>query len=249
MNDLQWTHQGHDHGKALAHDLGFTPIYLYYNSGQHISTNGRAFAKQLDALVRLWQVPVEELVILSHSMGGLVTRSACRSAAEEGQTWLETLRKLVFLGTPHHGSPLERGGNWFQSVLGFSAYSAPFARLGKIRSAGITDMRFGSLSDEDWENRDRFALSHDHRQPVPLPEGVQCYTVGAVLGSKTPKTVSALIGDGLVPLKSALGDHINPRLGLDFPDAHRWIGHQMNHMDLLRRKEVYERIRQWLSDN
>ena len=26
MNDLQWTRRGHDHGQALARDLGFTPV-------------------------------------------------------------------------------------------------------------------------------------------------------------------------------------------------------------------------------
>src|SRR6478672_5582790 len=68
-NDLQWRRNGHDHGAALARDLGFTPVYLHYNSGLHISTNGRSFAAQLEALVEAWPRPVAELVIVGHSMG------------------------------------------------------------------------------------------------------------------------------------------------------------------------------------
>ena len=120
--------------------------------------------------------------------------------------------------------------------------SSPFISLGKIRSAGITGMRFGSLLDEDWKSRDRFALSHDQRRPVPLPECVQCYTMGAVALGQTPGPVNAFLGDGLVPLNIALGDHAVPDLTLAFPTAHKWVGYQMNHMDLLRKKEVYERI-------
>ena len=77
LNDLQWDRQGHDHGKALARDLGYTPVYLHYNTGLHISTNGRAFAELMDALVAEWPVRLQGLAIVAHSMGGLVARSAC----------------------------------------------------------------------------------------------------------------------------------------------------------------------------
>lgn len=44
MNDLQWQRAGHDHGEALARELGYTPVYLHYNSGLSVSTNGRILA-------------------------------------------------------------------------------------------------------------------------------------------------------------------------------------------------------------
>ena len=72
MNDLQWQQAGHDHGAALQRDLGFTPVYLRYNSGQHVSVNARAFAAALEQLLARWPVPVQRLVLLGHSMGGLV---------------------------------------------------------------------------------------------------------------------------------------------------------------------------------
>lgn len=247
MNDLQWRRKGHDHGAALATDEGFTQVYLQYNSGLHISTNGRAFAELIEALLQVWPVPVGELVIIGHSMGGLVSRSACHYGKVAGYDWLKHLRKIVFLGTPHHGAPLERGGNWMNVILDVSPYTAVFARLGKIRSAGITDLRYGSLLDEDWEHRDRFARSKDIRRAVPLPSGVRCYAVGASITKKAINLSEQLLGDGLVPLRSALGQHTDPSRNLSIPESQQWIGYGMNHLDLLDRREVYERINKWLS--
>jgi pimeloyl-ACP methyl ester carboxylesterase len=247
MSDLQWTRQGHNHGEALEGDLGYTPVYLHYNSGLHISSNGQAFADWLEGLTSLWPVPLQELVIIGHSMGGLVCRSACHYGAAARHGWLQHLRKIVFLGTPHHGAPLERGGNWLNVTLGASPYTSPFARLGKIRSAGITDLRYGSLLTEDWEGRDRFAHAGDQRQAVPLPDGVRCYAIGATTGKKAGDLKDKLLGDGLVPLESALGRHQDPSLTLPIPQSHQWIGYGMGHLDLLHRPEVYAQIRQWLS--
>ncbi len=99
-------------------------------------------------------------------MGGLVARSACHYGALARHQWLRRVDKIVFVGTPHHGAPFERGGNWVDMLLSSSPYTAPLARLGKIRSAGITDLRFGNLVDEDWEKRDRFERSGDLRVRV-----------------------------------------------------------------------------------
>ncbi|OQY72580.1 MAG: permease, partial [Rhodocyclaceae bacterium UTPRO2] len=123
MNDLQWQRQGHDHGAALESELGYSAVYLHYNSGRHISSNGREFAGLLEALLENWPVPVHELSILGHSMGGLLARSAWHYGTAAGHAWPRRLKKLVFLGTPHHGAPLERGGNWIDLLLGASPYS------------------------------------------------------------------------------------------------------------------------------
>jgi pimeloyl-ACP methyl ester carboxylesterase len=248
MNDLQWNRQGHDHGAALARDLGYTPVYLHYNSGLHISANGRAFADRLEALVRHWPVPLESLVILGHSMGGLVNRSACYYGRLAGHEWPRQLKKLVFLGTPHHGASLERGGNWVDVVLGINPYTAPFARLGKIRSAGITDLRHGNLLDEDWEGRDRFERSEDPRRPVPLPDGVQCYAMAATVGDEAGGLADRYPGDGLVSVESALGRHEEPDLTLQIPEHRRWVIEDTHHFDLLSRPEAYEKIKEWLQE-
>jgi len=243
-SDLQWTRNGHDHGAALARDLGYTPIYLHYNSGLHVSTNGHAFAALLERLVAAWPAPLDELAIVAHSMGGLVASSACHAGEIASHSWRRVLRKLVFLGTPHHGALLERGGNWAHLLLGVSRYSAPFARLARIRSAGVTDLRFGNLLDEDWQGRDRFAHGGDSRWPLPLPDGVGCYAIAA---TTAPEAGGKLPGDGLVTVDSALGRHREPARTLAFSEAHQWIGFGMGHLDLLDQPEVYSKLESWLS--
>jgi pimeloyl-ACP methyl ester carboxylesterase len=244
MNDRQWARAGHDHGAALARDLGYTPVYLRYNSGLHISTNGRSFAELLERLLEVWPVPVEGLTILGHSMGGLVARSACHVGEAEGHAWRSKLEALVCLGSPHHGSPLERGGNGIDLALGISRYSAPLARLGKLRSAGVTDLRHGSVLDEHWTGRDRFAHPGDPRAKLSLPEGVKCYVVAATL---SPGPGKLRLGDGLVQVNSALGRHKRAELSLGIPEDRQWIGYGMGHLDLLARADVYERVRSWLA--
>ena len=247
LNDLQWNRAGHDHGAVLARDLGYTPLYLHYNSGLHTSTNGRALSGLLETLLEQWPHRVEELVIIAHSMGGLVARSACHYAVAAGHDWLRRLRKLAFLGTPHHGAPLERGGNWVDVILGATPYAAPFARLGKIRSAGITDLRYGNVLDEHWKGRDRFARARDTRQSVPLPNGVQSYAMAATTGKKPGDIRDRLLGDGLVPVSSALGLHEDSHRSLRFPESRQWIGYGMNHLDLLGRAEVSDQLVRWFA--
>jgi hypothetical protein len=246
MSDRQWTREGHDHGRRLARELGLTPLYLHYNSGRHVSQNGRDFAALLQQLRERWPVPVEEIVIVGHSMGGLVARSACHHAEVEHFSWLRELSALVFLGTPHHGAPLERGGRWLDLLLGLSPYVAPFAKLGKARSAGITDLRFGNLQDADWRGRDRHAQHHDDRRPTPLPAGVPAYVVAATMAQKPGRLHHALIGDGLVPLASALGEHRRPSLALRVPDTHRFVVAACGHLELLSHEQVYAQLHRWL---
>ncbi|MDQ3262864.1 MAG: GPI inositol-deacylase [Myxococcota bacterium] len=245
MNDLQWNRAGHDHGSALARDLGYTPLYLRYNSGLHISTNGRALSGLLEQLVSAWPDPVEELSILGHSMGGLVARSACLAAEENGQRWRQQLQKLVCLGSPHHGALLERGGSWVEFLLGVSRYSAPFVRLGQLRSAGVTDLRFGNVQDLHWEGvAGRWARLGDPRKTVSLPQGVDCYAIAA---TRSPPLEKRLSGDGLVTVDSALGRNRRPELTLAFPEANQWIAYQASHLDLLSSPEVFGTLRSWLS--
>jgi len=246
MNDLQWQRQGHDHGRVLAAERGYTPVYLHYNSGRHISDNGRDVAHQLDQLVGHWPVPLQELVIIGHSMGGLVARSACHQARLARQPWLGRLQSLVCLGTPHHGAPLERGGQLVDRVLGVSPYAAPLARIGKTRSAGITDLRFGNLQQADWEPGGRHAQQRDQRVPTPLPDGVAVFLVAGTLGAQAGDLRSATIGDGLVPLASALGRHPDPALRLAVPPERQLIVAEANHWDLLNRPEVARQLLAWL---
>ena len=180
-------------------------------------------------------------------MGGLVARSACRHAEETGQAWREKLEKLVFLGTPHHGAPLERIGNWVDVVLGKTPYAAALGKFGKIRSAGVTDLRYGNLLDEDWQGRDRFAREPDPRRPVPLPKGVACYAIAATTAASPGALKDRLLGDGLVPVASALGHHKDSARALKFAPDRQWVATETGHLDLLSRRDVYERVAGWLA--
>jgi pimeloyl-ACP methyl ester carboxylesterase len=246
MNDLQWSRAGHDHGAALGRELGFTPVYLHYNSGLHVSINGHALAQLLERLREQWPQPVQQLVLVGHSMGGLLARSAMHHGLQSGQRWPQHVSDAVFLGTPHHGAPLERAGHWVDLLLDATPYAAPFARLGKVRSAGITDLRHGNLLDEDWVGRDRFAGQTDRRQHVPLPSGVRCHAMAACIGTQGDLK-ARLLGDGLVPLDSALGQHRDPARCLDFMQERRWIGHGMNHLDLLSHPDAHAQLVRWLA--
>jgi pimeloyl-ACP methyl ester carboxylesterase len=237
-----WTRDGHNHGEALADELGVLPIHVRYNSGLHISENGAELSKMLETFIAEFDVPIE-LTLLAHSMGGLVARSAYRDGDQGGAAWPESVARLICLGTPHHGSHLERYGNHVDNLLELTPYSAPFARLGRIRSAGVTDLRYGNVSHKDWEGRDRFQMTADPRHPVPLPTGVDCYTIAATTRAETDDLSDDTHGDGLVPVDSALGRHDNPAFHLDFPDDHQWVMYGCFHLDLLGDPEVYDIVK------
>ncbi len=233
MSDGGWrTKDGHDHGAQLADALNLVPLYLQYNSGLPIHRNGREFAALLEIILRRWPRPVDQIILLGYSMGGLVARSACYYAETEGYEWTSKLHTMVFLGTPHHGSPLSRGGAWVDAVLDVSPYSAPLTRLTRRRSAGIADLRYGTLTE-------------DAQAVVPLPAGVRCF---ALAGSQTtePSATSQPSGDGLVPIDSALGRHRDANRTLEFPDAHRAVIYGVSHLGLLANQPAFRQMRDWI---
>lgn len=249
MNELQWTtSSGHNHGEVLAQHNGFTPMVLGYNTGLHVSQNGRALADQLEQLVAAWPTAVQEICIVGYSMGGLLARSAFHYGALAKHGWTHQVRKLIFVGSPHHGSMLERAGNLVDVALVVSPYSEALARLGKIRSAGTTDLRYGNLIDEDWKGRDRFAAGADPRQPIPLPEQVQCYAIAAMIAKEHSDLSARLVGDGLVPLKSALGQHPDSSRALVFAPDRQKVFYGMTHLGLLDSRAVCEQMQAWLAE-
>ena len=232
--------------EQLVEALACSTVDYYYNTGRHIADSGREFAEMLETLIAHWPVEVEELVILGHSMGGLLARSAIHYGSKAGHGWPQRLKTLVFLGTPHHGSPVERAGHGIDRALGFTRYSAPFARLGKMRSAGITDLRHGNIVGPESGNFDRFAHAHDTRRPAPLPEHVECFAVAATLDADPDSARSRHFGDGLVPVPSALGQHANPELQLEIEPGNRFVATGTGHVELLRCPRVARQIFEWL---
>ncbi|WP_139709400.1 esterase/lipase family protein [Aeromonas allosaccharophila] len=250
MNDLQWQtlYQGEpvNHGEQLANALGYQPFYVRYNSGLPIAQNGQALALLLEQLLTHWPGDLKEITILGYSMGGLVARSACHHASVAGLTWPAHLANLIFLGTPHHGAPLEHAGHWLEQLLPASAYTEPFVRLTRLRSTGIKDLRHGKVI-ETIAPPDPAVPMRDPREALPLPCGVNCYAIAATTAAKRSLLADRLIGDGLVPLRSALGQHREVRHQLAFIPAHTLIVYRTSHMALLASPQVGQQLLRWLT--
>ena len=76
---------------------------------------------------------------------------------------------------------------------------------------------------------------------------MKCFAIAATTGKQAGDIKDRLVGDGLVPLASALGCHAEHDRNLMFPPDRQWIALETGHLDLLCRKPVYERIRGWLA--
>lgn len=253
MHDLQWqarTPQGKvvDHGQTLGEALGLNTLYLRYNTGLHVSQNGRALALLLEQHVAAQAQPIAALQIVGHSMGGLVARSAVHYATEAGMRWPSLLTHLVFLGTPHHGAPLEQAGHGVELLLGSNRFSAPFIALARLRSNGITDLRHGHVLDDHWQQAaDGKGAGRVRRAALPLPAGVACFTVAATLAGARGTAAQRLLGDGLVPLNSALGLHASAARRLAFASDRQYIAYRTGHLQLLASEAVVAQVRHWLA--
>jgi dienelactone hydrolase len=226
---------GETYGERLARDLGFTPLYVRYNTGRRVSQNGRSLADLLAAIAAAWPRAVERIAIAGHSMGGLVARSACHQASERGDAWVRRVDRVVSLGTPHAGAPLEQAVHVAGEALATLPETRPVAGLLRRRSAGIRDLRRGSLVDADWRGRDSDALRAAAREEVPLlPGATHCFVAATVTRSPT-HPVGRLIGDWLVLEPSATH---RAQQALHVGGAH--------HLALLNHPAVYERLREWL---
>lgn len=255
MNDLQWqtrtrgkdTEKTLHLGEMLAGELGYVPVYVRYNSGLPVTQNGRELARQLERLTTHWPGGIDEISVLAYSMGGLVIRSACHQASQSEMGWPGILKNMVFLGTPHHGAPLEHAGHWLEQLLPATAYTQPFVRLAQLRSAGIKDLRHGKVIDSPPLQGETHTALPDPHPPLPLPAGVACFTIAATTAAKRGLLADRLIGDGLVPLRSALGQHDEARHQLAFPPSHCWIAYRTSHMALLGSPQVGRQLLQWLT--
>jgi pimeloyl-ACP methyl ester carboxylesterase len=233
-----------DIGDWLAAERGVTPLYLRYNSGRHISTNGREFAALMVRLCAAWPVPVQSVSLIGHSMGGLLIRSACWYAEREQAGWLDYLQRVICLGTPHHGSPLEKAGHLIDKALLAVPYTAPLA-FGRKRSVGIKDLRHGNLLDEDWQGHDLDTHSHDTRRPVPLLEHVDYFFAASTVGRHQRDTMGHMLGDLLVRLGSAVGEHADDLHRLKVHRENCCIFHEQHHFDLLYDARVHRQILDW----
>jgi pimeloyl-ACP methyl ester carboxylesterase len=233
------------YGERLARELGCTPVYVRYNTGRHISENGRSMSGLMEELVAAWPVDVEQIALVGHSMGGLVARSACCHAAEEGADWAGLITHSVSLGTPHMGAPLEQAVHVLSAGLARLPETRPFANFLRRRSGGIRDLRQGSLVDEDWRDSDPDALRGAACAEIPLLDGAtHCFVSAAITRSKR-HPLGRLLGDTLVLVPSASGRSRTRRI--PFEDEYGMHLGAATHFTLLNHPAVYERLRDWLA--
>ena len=237
---------GGTYGSRLEHDLGITPVFVRYNTGLHISENGRRISELLEILMDEWPVHVADLTLIGHSMGGLVARSACHAATELEHDWTEHLRATIALCTPHHGAPLEKVVNVAGHYLRKLPETAAVAKVLELRSEGIRDLRFGSLTDADWRDRDPHAPLLDERSDVPLHVGARHHVIAATLTRDPRHPVGRFAGDILVREDSASGRHSKGR-SIPFDPEYLSVIGGASHLALLNHPAAYDLIRRWLA--
>jgi pimeloyl-ACP methyl ester carboxylesterase len=233
------------YGELLRDDLGCTPIEIRYNSGLHVSENGRLLAERLDTLVAAWPVEVEQIALIGHSMGGLVARSACYQADQAGAAWVRRVRHVVTLGTPHLGAPLAQLVHYAGAALDAVPETRAFAKFLRRRSAGIRDLRHGSLVEQDWRGRDPEALRAQACAEVPLLDGATHCFVSATVTRDANHPLGRVIGDLLVLVPSAAGRGRTRRI--PFRSEHGLHVSGATHFALLNHPAIYARMREWLA--
>jgi hypothetical protein len=233
------------YGDALEAEHGYTSLYVRYNSGLHISFNGRRLAEMLDELCAAWPVEVSEIALIGHSMGGLVSRSALHYAA--AGSWREQVRHVFMLGTPHKGAPLELGANAACHALSRLPETRPFAMPLKYRAVGIKDLGYGYVVDEDWQGNDPDAWWYDDTgTSVPFLMSANHYFVSATLTRDAEARLGRWVGDLLV-LRSSAWSHEGHGERLQFPiENYSHLG-GATHFDLLNHPAVSAQIKNWLT--
>jgi pimeloyl-ACP methyl ester carboxylesterase len=244
--EFSWSLGGHERfGDRLAREIGCTPVYVRYNSGRHISENGRSLSELVEELMAAWPVEVDQLALVGHSMGGLVARSACCHATEDDADWARLVTHSVSLGSPHMGAPLEQAVHLLSAGLARLPETRPFANFLRRRSGGIRDLRRGSLVDEDWRDCDPDALRGAACAEVPLLEGATHCFVSATVTRSDRHPVARLLGDTLVLVPSASGRGRTRRIPFDEEYGMHLGG--ASHFALLYHPAVYDRLRDWLA--
>jgi len=246
-----WTFPGtcESYGSLLQRDFGMTPVFVRYNTGLHISENGRAFCELLNQIVSNWPVPVEDITLIGHSMGGLVIRSACLYADRLGRDWVDHVHRAVYVGSPHLGAPLEKFGNAAAAVFG--KIPDPITRLARdlinLRSIGIKDLRYANLVDEDWLGRDPDAVLQNTRTDAPLRTNIEHYVVAGTLTQNENNIIAQMIGDALVRVPSATGKPAGDG-DIGLPQDHMKLFPGLHHMSLAHHPDVYEQLEAWLRE-
>ena len=248
-NESLWSfpapREGDDYGELFERRCGYMPLYLRFNTGLRISNNGEQLAGLLRRFCARHDAAVTELLLIGHSVGGLVIRSACHQGMSQGLDWVSRVRHVVYLGSPHLGAPLEKATNVATNVLDRFDTTATrvISEVLNTRSIGVKDLRFGNLVDEDWLDYDPDELMNNRRVPIPWLATARHHLVlgQAVAG------VGAL-GDAMVRPDSAAGRACGSQPGAPGEsDVQVMTG--LDHLALARHPAVYEHLERWVNED
>ena len=233
------------YGAFLERDFQFSPFYLRYNTGSHISDNGKKLAYLLETLYQNYPIPIQEICIIAHSMGGLITHSACHYAQEMNYTWTEKLKNIFLLATPHSGSFLEKFANMTTHILTKvpNWQTRLVGEVINLRSAGIKDLRFGYLREEDWNTQMTENITNQAPKDIKKIIGASYYVIAGRLTKDEKHWITHLFGDILVNTHSAKAEGHHH---FHFPPENCYEFAQTNHFKIQTKMEVYEKIKGWI---
>lgn len=244
-DDESWqARAGENHIERIRRDTDGTPVVIRYNSGLHISENGKHLDTLIDAVVAAWPTRITRISFVGHSMGGLVVRAATNHAVAAQREWTGLVRDIVCLGTPHTGAALEKAAHLGARALGFWPESRAFGEILQARSEGIVDLRHGYISADEWQGQDltaRWGL--DRIAAAPLPHA-DYHFVAATLGARRGHIASLALGDLLVQLSSA---HGSARSGAVVDGARLEYLPSAHHFALLHHPRVGAWLVEWLN--
>lgn len=241
---------GDSYPALLTRELGLTSLTLRYNTGLHVSDNGERLAQLLQALVTHFPVPVEDLTLVGYSMGGLVVRSACHAGAQAGHAWLAHVRRAIYIGVPHLGSPLEVVGKHVAHLLRKvpNPYTRLVADVIDLRSDGVKDLGFANLVRQDWYGHEAEASLRNQRHPVPLLPDIAHHLVVGTLGADDKSLLALLFGDGVVRVASAAGRACEGHPCPAFPQDSVAVVCGVDHVGLAHHPAVYTHVRAWCAE-
>ncbi|WP_423223845.1 esterase/lipase family protein [Candidatus Amarolinea aalborgensis] len=238
---------GHDtsYGALLQQDFGYTPFFVRYNTGLALADNGARLAALLDDLMACYPMPVEDILLIGHSMGGLILRSACHIGAQQRAAWVMRVSQVFYLGTPHEGARLARLGQATTAVL--HAVPHPITRLlGNVLdvwSQGVKDLRLTQPLTTEAGSGDAA-----EKGPMPwLPHARHHLIVGAL--TEDPRQLATrVLGDGLVAVPAVHPRRQAADASAPATDDSLTVLPHTHHLQLTRDPAVYAQIKQCCAD-
>jgi hypothetical protein len=160
--------------------------------------------------------------------------------------WAQLVRHVVCLGTPHLGAPLEKATNVASWALHQLPETRGLAGVLNGRSAGVKDLRFGSLVEQDWHGVDADDFLTGRASEVSFLPHAAYYFIAVTVSRDRRHPLGVLLGDLLVQFPSASGKGRRRQLPFDVDKGHHIGG--LNHFQLLTHPDVYHQLERWLVD-